>query len=544
MCHIVAMASTPSQPEEIHQKNEAVHGSGHIIDVNTPPSRTMQVALMFVALVLVVLRLDSTYFLGQYLWAEDGVIFMNQAQSPSALWLSYNGYLHLYERIIAFISSFFDLTIRPHIYLAGWTLSYLFLVGAVLFYAKALSIGFFWQLMIVTSIAIQPANGELFFNITNSQWMLGAALTIYALVPSPSTPGLLQLFFVCVASLTGPFSILLTPILALNAWFRGSFRRWAGLYLVIVGCALVQARFLLTSGRLFGAPMDLNWRDWVVGILGFLCFGVTTTSQYIAAVLFWLSTGFALWRGSKDLSIRGMTVFLFAAIAANLLASFYILKNIPLIMGGPTRYHWVPYTLILCAAFLAGSHQKLLGGLITGSFLFIAVTSFHGVHLANLQYKSFANFAKYKRVLIPIHPQGTEYPGWWIDGGAVSKAPPITEMPLDLSGSSVPNGEVRKSSEGWSIDLKESGVVLPVKAPVECGNASDVGLEMHMTRSAEGWTRLYFGTENSLSRWYPSGAVTAQFAFPNSPQGVPLSLLLLEAKGEVLIDRATLSCLP
>ena len=54
----------------------------------------------------------------QTLWAEDGLIFSSQAREfgLSSFTIPHAGYLHFYQRLFAWISSFFDLQLTPLIF--------------------------------------------------------------------------------------------------------------------------------------------------------------------------------------------------------------------------------------------------------------------------------------------------------------------------------------------------------------------------------------------------------------------------------------------
>ena len=83
-----------------------------------------------------------------------------------------------------------------------------------------------------------------------------------------------------------------------------------------------------------------------------------------------------------------------------------------------------------------------------------------------------------------------------------------------------------------------------------CENSTDVGLEIEINRSSEGWMQVFFNNTprfsevKALRRWYPSGLVTAQFAFPNESGGFYIRLALSELPGKDKIEKITIYCLP
>ena len=86
------------------------------------------------------------------------------------------------------------------------------------------------------------------------------------------------------------------------------------------------------------------------------------------------------------------------------------------------------------------------------------------------------------------------------------------------------------SEAGLLIDSSRNDSILVSNNRFICENATDVGLEIEINRTSEGWMQLFFNSTpnfseiKSLRRWYPSGFVKAQFAFPNEPGGFYIRL--------------------
>lgn len=76
--------------------------------------------LLLLVIAILIFRMDEfSYFPGKYLWAEDGSVFINGAQSlgVAALWKPYAGYVHAYPRLISLLANHFELIHRPQILL-------------------------------------------------------------------------------------------------------------------------------------------------------------------------------------------------------------------------------------------------------------------------------------------------------------------------------------------------------------------------------------------------------------------------------------------
>ena len=96
-------------------------------------------------------------------------------------------------------------------------------------------LGVVWVSLAVAFIALQPHDGEVFFSITNSQWVLGLALALYIGLPEPD-PGWVEVGALAIACVTGPFAVMLLPILLLQAALRRDFHsRWKTYLVVGVG---------------------------------------------------------------------------------------------------------------------------------------------------------------------------------------------------------------------------------------------------------------------------------------------------------------------
>ena len=131
---------------------------------------------------LLALRMDGPYYIGKYLWAEDGNVFINQANQlgVGSIFLPYAGYLHVYPRTFAYLSSFFSLAVRCKFYLQAWWIAYWLMLIAIITRVFDLRVNSFVVFIMCISIPLQSNSGEVLFNITNSQWMLAVALCILA----------------------------------------------------------------------------------------------------------------------------------------------------------------------------------------------------------------------------------------------------------------------------------------------------------------------------------------------------------------------------
>lgn len=525
-----------------------------------------QIALLLaVALFALVPRLDGpSYFPGIYLWAEDGKIFINDAQSMGvrSLFSPYAGYLHAYPRLITLLATVFELINRPAIMLAGWFLAYLFMFFVLIRRASQLGSGFVPLAYSIVLASLQPNYGENFFNITNAQWLLGAgfALLVLTTANAPYRFSATRLFFLLLLGLTGPFSIILLPALAFRQIAFKDIRTNAWVYLTIFLCAAVQAFVLIDSGRTSVGETSAPLRDWLAAFLGVALFGANSFATIAAALLFWSIVFYfmAFDRNNENTEGHALEAFpamLFLTAAIFIISSQYAYKNNPLSIVAPgsgNRYTWIPYVLVFSASFLASNGRRVAQFILFLLALFICLEQLQRPISTDLQFSSFSNFSRYFDTVIPIHPQWPTFPGWHINAMSTDKKTldPRNETELDLAEFTVAGAEPVLPQSGLHISSNGNKPALISKNRLMCDKATDVALEIDISRSAEGWIRSSwdangkFSEVNSLKRWYPAGLAKAQFAFPYTNGGLLVRIDPLEIAGTAEIRRIKAYCLP
>jgi len=501
-------------------------------------------------------RSDGVYFLGQYLWAEDGSVFLNQMNEwgGASIWKPYAGYLHLYPRLILLFSSGFDLVYKPVVLLMGWFLSYIFMTAV--FVRQGINLGLKLPaiLMLTTLIAFQPNYGEVFFNITNSQWMLGLGFSILVLsVVGEYKFSIVKFVCIVLLGLTGPFSIILTPLLVLKALIIKDLKSNLWVYLTILGCALIQLTILVNSDRGVSESISLDPWAWYISFSKIVLFGVNDIAKMISALIFWMVIIYFIINKSETENNRIILLTLLAAILF-IIAAMFSSKSDPMaiaFLGSGNRYSFIPYGLIFFCAMLLSNYNKLLQYLLFSLILFICYGNFNKVNSPNLQFKSFANFANYKAVIIPLHPQWAAFPSWHINANEGNKLILNNVKDLSLSLFSVSGAESDLSEKGLSMKSSSNDPQLIYNRLITCEDTTDVAIEIVIERDIEGWMQVFWGngqefSENkSLSRWYPSGMILAQFAFPYSDKGVYFRLdPFAVSNSTALIKKSTIYCLP
>lgn len=500
-----------------------------------------------IALLFFRLNLNSIYD-GEYLWAEDGSVFLNQASEfgMASLTKGYAGYLHFYPRVISLIASYFTLTYRPVILFLGWLLAYGFMVSCLTRISRIYSLNILITLIVITFVTYQPSNPELFFNITNSQWILGLSLTTLLLVDDISYHHNNFHYFILIGllSLTGPFSLILTGLLFLKILVKRDWKLYKIQYLLVFFCATVQCYVLYKSQRLSGGV--LNFFEFLKGFVQLILWSQSNTSLVILSIIFWvifITSIIKFYKKHDDTSM----VFLMIASLIYIAASLYSSKSQPLTIvpyGSGNRYTWIPYGIfIICSSIL--TVRKNIFCVI--NFLIILVfilKSFFWISPYNLHFQSFAKLASHEKTIIPINPSWPAFPGWSIEalpGGGNLSISDIESLSLNkvlfLSLFRSDGDNFRSTSDDPQIIFNK---------PEICTNSTDIGVKISFYKDQDGWTQIFWGNfseKNSIRRWYPKGNINAEFAFPNADETSQIRFDPLENIGQVKLDKIRVFCL-
>ena len=499
---------------------------------------------------------DYNYFWGKYLWAEDGKIFLNQSLELGfwAIFEPYAGYLHFYPRLVTEFSRLFDFLYRPTVLFLGWGLAYLVMIHSLesLFRSPNRRLLAF---PLIALAVFQPHYGEVFFNITNAHWLLGTALFIYVLNNSLSE-SITKYLVLFILSLTGPFSIILLLIYLIKLTIEKSWRsQLPTLSIVSIG-ASIQLITLLKSNRITTGTINNNPWDWIVAFLKLSFFGANSIWTIAAAFAIWLCIYYLLsehfFRKNLNSNIQTSVLLLLSALLL-IAAGLYTCKHDPgaiVFLGGGNRYTWIPYVFIVVAAVLLSEGRKKITVALFILFGFICYANFHRVSSPNLQFESFAKFGKVQSVYIPISPQWPEFPGWHIALKPQDNSMVAPTMEIKLTGENVLLSNLKPTTSNGHLNLSAIGPspYLVLGEKILC-DGNHVGVNIYLTRKNEGWMRLFwsetqeFDESQALRRWYPSGSIKAQFAFPMMKDGLFLRLDPLENTGDVSIEKIDVFCL-
>lgn len=206
---------------------------------------------VLLALALILFLRKPHALLVPQLWAEDGSIFLNEQEfvGAGAALLPYMGYLHTLPRMIAWLGA---QGLDP----AGWPAFYngvsFAIWGAVLARLFTSRFNLPGKPWLALAFVLVPHSGEVFFNVTNLQWITAFVLFQQTVIAAPRSRGeaLGDFVILLVVALTGPFVIVFLPLFVWRWWRSRQTSDVLGLAVAALGAA-IQAWFIVKTGPKF-----------------------------------------------------------------------------------------------------------------------------------------------------------------------------------------------------------------------------------------------------------------------------------------------------
>lgn len=204
-----------------------------------------------------------------FLWAEDAVIFMAQANELGrhSFFQAYAGYWHFVPRLVAWLQvKTTPLSDAPYFFM--WTCALITAISSA-YMAHAFRV-FSRPVAGLLSLAplLVPQSGEILLNITNLQWILFPVLLVLLwenLFNPPESGYFVRGLAAASLSLTGPFGIIsLLPAMLASAyaWRRGPFsRRQIGFFLAYLASVAGQIYAVKTETP---RPLDFGAQPYLV----------------------------------------------------------------------------------------------------------------------------------------------------------------------------------------------------------------------------------------------------------------------------------------
>lgn len=378
----------------------------------------LRLGITLAVMAIVVLRKPDT-FTNPQLWAEDGGIFLIQAdlQGAKVLLKPYQGYQHFLPRVIAAAARPLSLQTTPLFYASVALL----VTGLTAWAIQSPRVRLPGGWAAALAIAAIPHTGEVFLTICNLQWITAVALFALAFMDDAATRvqragDLLLLVF---AGLSGPFVVLALPLFAWRAWRQPS--AWSRTVVAVAaGCVLVHATSLLERPASAQAPewVPLQYlavvgrRLWTAVFAGDVSFPRVVCAALALALPAIL--GWAVWR--RRTVVPGAALLL---IAAFLVLAATALKARPdtwsfddLAYGD--RYFYIPKVLFawVLAALACTSAGKLRVALFAVLLVPLAANARRFIYppFPAQNWSTYAaEIERGRGTLVPILPQGFKF---------------------------------------------------------------------------------------------------------------------------------------
>jgi hypothetical protein len=352
--------------------------------------------------------------------------------------------------------------------------------------------------------------------------------------------------FLLITSLSGAFSLVLTPVIAAQLILLRDFTQRRMVYLIVPTCGSIECLFIFASHRLSG--LDTNVGDWTHAFVVFFSFGAESAVVFVASGLFWIITAGALvrWTSSRHtLASREEWMFpVFPCLAAACVFLSGALAMGPLLptlspLDMSSRYFLIPYSLLFLAAFVCTKDKKWAQAILVVLLSIIFIAEFRTVDRpdrasstgwlihGNMQWTAFTKFHDIKPDLtIPINSPLPAYPP--MDFVKITKRNPSVS-PADSTGLELLYVRPTTGREAhatatagaeFAFHAADATSAVYFDISRACVGQPYLGVEIRVWRSRMGeamisWEpmKTYPIRDNSLKRFYPEGDVTMQFAF-------------------------------
>lgn len=471
------------------------------------PRYQLLLGLLF-SVCIVSFRLHSGLDVPNYLWAEDGWVFFQQAHQSGfrSLYQAYAGYLHLYPRIWALIASSQPIAVVPYIYFAGWLFAFLVSIAWIVRLLQARGVDYHLILVFILLLLLQPNDGEIFFSLTNSQWFMGLALILTSIMVDKPVRWLwvIPLFLI---SLTGPFSVIALAILLGRAiCFRMPVLKHPLFWVIFIG-SLIQAYMVAHTPRPVLMSPNYSPIAWVKSYISVLLFGGSDRFHIIIAAFCWGLSFFIILKAfiNKSLSKVKLTllIIILAGLFLNITAVFFGLKDPYAMMGfarnGGGRYTFSPYALMIMFWILAlESQRKCLFGM-TLALIILFSSDFKQPMRQNMQFDAFVAVSRWRDIAIPINPASNNNIHSYLYADNKSSG----ESYLAYTA-------LRADSDHGQVILKDLHcdlTVISLQMQIVRSHAGDVTIEWFLPQVPP-------VSQNKLSLHYPAGEIRTDFALP------------------------------
>jgi hypothetical protein len=497
-------------------------------------SKLSQILFSTLAFFIVIyIKIPPIADLGDLLWAEDANVFINDVfqYGYGSIFREYAGYYHLYPRLWALMLPVGGLSIAPALLLTGWAVAVLFAGYIFINVVQNFGLNFYNSLLLTCLIFLQPNAGEVYFTITNAQWFLGFAVAIWFLVREEQLHPFVEIPVVIILCLTGPFAILLLPVLIIKYFIDENWNPNKKILIFYFLCILIQAIAFATASR-HSLPMDLNLSNWIDAGYIFASLGMNGFARFFA-IAFWAALILFLFRNlksSKNFKIYGNILLLIAYGFIVYLASLYASKHAPNVLspvGGGSRYFWIPYATIFTAFIILsqGAIQRFFAYGLLATICLIGLSS-PKVGRQSTDFHANEVFAKISSNDIKINPfWEINPPAWRIKANQTYSDGLVYEKFLIQSQDlKFINGLIKLTSDGFLVQEFSGDPALTIEMPKACSKYDFFALSAEITRTSNSYAQIFwadhknpnFSEASSRTSFVGSGRSISTFALKKS----------------------------
>ena len=322
------------------------------------------IILVIVFILLFLRRPDS--FTNPQIYAEDGPVFLSQyfELGIKSLITPYAGYLHLIPRLIVYLFGSLNINL---LYIPLWYNLSAFLIT----YLVALQLwesSFYLKLnnrvLYGTIFLFVPVGSEMFMNVTNTIWLTALFLINYLLIGYKHGNKYVNWILVLLFSLSGPFSLLISPIVVLIILIERksiNMNKFVPLLFILMG-GLVQFIFIKTGGSVSrgtgGKSEKYHLFELIKNNICNLIFVkpgfinqilLTLLILFLFAIIVWV-----IYRSYLKINIERKYVLLLAPalFLGSFITVFWPFESEITSLVCP-RYYFVPYSCLACLIILA-----------------------------------------------------------------------------------------------------------------------------------------------------------------------------------------------
>lgn len=379
--------------------------------------------LVFIVIAgLVYLRAPHA-FTYKLLWAEDATYSYNQAYflGFKSFFYPIAKYIIIMQRIYALLALPFSDYRIPHVYLFfvifNFTIVFMLL-------AKFFSyLGKYRATFIGLLLLLVPAHPAMFSNLTFIQWPLSILLTVLFVQDWNFISKIKKALFsfaIIILGLTGPYSLIFSPLCLFRIFIKKDFKRNVLIYFVYFLTAIIE---LLPVVFLRLAHKHIGIEQVILSFKYFFTSTLPELSKYhFISIIFIIWLIYLLYKAFKkynfklsqiinDKSILACFMLIIAGSIITISGRIEELSQpIQLQLWHPyIRYTYNLYFGILATALILSTTKKQI---IVSSFLIsvISLTTFWSEKLPNIYWDSHVALAKkVKGVIIEVNPYGTFY---------------------------------------------------------------------------------------------------------------------------------------